>query len=56
MLEWCMAHYWMTFWIIIFFIYTVSIVINNIFIIQNNKVKLQFKEIEESKKDENPIQ
>ena len=38
MKEFILKHYWMTFWIIIFFIYFVGTTINNILIIINNKI------------------
>jgi len=59
MLEWCTAHYWMTFWIIIFLLIiidsivcNISNTINNRHTIENNKIKLQFKELK-NKDEEN---
>jgi len=39
MKEWCLTHYWMTFWIIMSLIYVVSIIVNNILIIIHEKNK-----------------
>jgi len=43
--EFILKHYWMTFWIIIFFIYCVGTTINNILIITNNKRNNSYDEL-----------
>jgi hypothetical protein len=45
MKEWCMAHPWMTFFIIIAFLITME----NVFVVINNKIKLRAIEIENKK-------
>lgn len=61
MLQWCLTHYWMTFWIVVFLLIVMHTAIVNIFIaiqnkatLKNNEIKLKFKEVElkENKKDE----
>jgi hypothetical protein len=59
MIEWYTTHYWMTFWIIIFLLIVIDSTVCNIanaisnkYVVENNKVKLKFKEIEEGEKDE----
>ena len=46
MKEWCMIHYNMTFWIIIFFLYLLFAAVDNILTVLNNKIKLKAMKFE----------
>jgi len=53
MKEWCLTHPWMTFLTICFAIYCISLTIENLLTVINNRIKVSYAKVESDNKKSN---